>query len=410
MAIWNPWHGCQKYSAGCLNCYVYRRDACIGKNARLVTKTRDFDLPLRRNRQKAYKLQLGAEPVYTCMTSDFFLDEADAWRAELWQMIRQRSDLTFVIITKRIHRFYEALPADWGEGYDNVRIMVTCENQQTADERLPLLLNSPIRHRSVIHEPMLEEIHIETYLASGKIESVICGGESGPGARLCDYAWIQASRAQCMQYQVAFHFMQTGALFRKDGRIYHLKRSDQLTQAERAGIDWTPVPMMSSGPLRAAETTATETAAAQNAVVKNSSVKNVHTEDRGGDDAGCTASDAQFEALFSRLSASAFRSRFKLGLKERAYVQEKGLGVIRSHAEDFVRQRLAPAFPANDGKQTPMRGHPVFLAQHATGTCCRGCLAKWHHIPPAAPLSEAQQRYVVSVIMEWIQRQLKTLP
>lgn len=110
--------------------------------------------------------------------------------------------------------------------------------------------------------------------------------------------------------------------------------------------------------------------------------------------------------LFARLSRSAFRSRFRLRAKEREYIVQKGLETIRRHAEDFVRTRLAPASPPNDGRQTPMRGHPVFLAQHATGCCCRGCLAKWHGIPAGRPLSDAEQRYIVQVLMTWITRQL----
>lgn len=104
------------------------------------------------------------------------------------------------------------------------------------------------------------------------------------------------------------------------------------------------------------------------------------------------------ELLFARLARSTFRSRFRLGIKERQYCWDKGAEVIDKHAADFIAQRLAPAHPANDGKQTPMRGHPVFIAQHATATCCRGCLAKWHQIPQGEPLSEAQQQYIVSVI------------
>ena len=111
-------------------------------------------------------------------------------------------------------------------------------------------------------------------------------------------------------------------------------------------------------------------------------------------------------ALFERLAQSAFRSKFKLSAKDKAYIQEKGMATIRSHAVDFVAKRLAPAVIPNDGKQTPMRGHPVFLAQHATGCCCRGCFAKWHHIPAGRVLTAEEQQYAVSVLMEWIQRHL----
>ena len=105
------------------------------------------------------------------------------------------------------------------------------------------------------------------------------------------------------------------------------------------------------------------------------------------------------------LSRSRFRSRFHLGIKERQYIFDKGWDTIRCHAEDFVAKRLAPSVIPNDGRQTPMRGHPVFIAQHATACCCRGCLEKWHGIPRGHELTEEEQRYAVNVIMEWIRRQ-----
>ena len=109
---------------------------------------------------------------------------------------------------------------------------------------------------------------------------------------------------------------------------------------------------------------------------------------------------------FVRLERSAFRRRFRLSEELRRYVAERGLAAIRRHAEDFVRDRLAPAHPYNDGRQTPMKGHPVFLAQHATATCCRGCLNRWWHVPVGVPLSPIQQRKVVNLIMAWILRQV----
>ncbi|MEI4235320.1 DUF4186 domain-containing protein [Roseovarius sp. D22-M7] len=101
-----------------------------------------------------------------------------------------------------------------------------------------------------------------------------------------------------------------------------------------------------------------------------------------------------FDALFARLSRSAFRARFRLGAKETSYLAARGMDVIRSHAVDFVAQRLAPSEPKNDGKQTPMRGHPVFVAQHATATCCRSCLAKWHGMqePPTEDIRQDGHR------------------
>ncbi len=111
------------------------------------------------------------------------------------------------------------------------------------------------------------------------------------------------------------------------------------------------------------------------------------------------------DELFLRLSKSNFRSRFKLNSKMKEYIKEKGMDVIKRHAGDFVAIRLAPKDIPNDGKQTPMRGHPVFLAQHATATCCRGCLSKWHKIEKDKELSKEEQEYVVAVIMKWIEKE-----
>ena len=111
-----------------------------------------------------------------------------------------------------------------------------------------------------------------------------------------------------------------------------------------------------------------------------------------------------------RLQSSPFRSRFRLDEKDRAYIRQKGLPVIRNHARDFVRQRLAPASIPNDGKQTPMRGHPVFKAQHACACCCRRCLEKWYGIPAGVPLTDDQQEGIVRLLMGWIAHQLKNSP
>ena len=235
MTIWNPWHGCKKLSAGCANCYMYRRDASVGRDSTIVAKTAGFRLPVQRKRDGSYKLN-DPETVFACMTSDFFLEDADAWRPESWAMIRERSDLHFTIITKRISRFTVGLPADWGGGWPHVTVCVTCENQQTADSRIPVLLSLPVAHRQIIHEPMLEAIDIAQYLQSGLIGHVSCGGESGENARLCRYEWILSTRGQCMRYGVPFTFRQTGACFEKDGKIYRIPRALQLSQAKKAGI------------------------------------------------------------------------------------------------------------------------------------------------------------------------------
>ena len=108
------------------------------------------------------------------------------------------------------------------------------------------------------------------------------------------------------------------------------------------------------------------------------------------------------EETFARLAGSPFRRRFRLGPRERDYLGAKGMETILRHARDFIALRLAPAEPANDGKQTPMRGHPVFIAQHATATCCRSCLAKWHRIPAGRALSDAEKEHVVAAIAHWL--------
>ncbi|MFO7656413.1 MAG: DUF5131 family protein [Bacteroidales bacterium] len=236
MAQWNPWHGCRKLSAGCKNCYVYRMDARYDRDASAVSKTLQFNLPLKKKRNGTYKIVSG-ETVYTCFSSDFFLEEADEWRMEAWQMIRLRSDLKFFIITKRIHRFEVNLPGDWGEGYTNVTIGVTCENQDRVNYRLPFLTELPIQHKVIICEPLLEKVNLTPWL-SEKIEAVIVGGESGNDARVCDFQWVTGIRSQCIEKNVPFRFRQTGARFIKDGRLYNIKRHYQHSQARKAGIDY----------------------------------------------------------------------------------------------------------------------------------------------------------------------------
>ncbi len=111
------------------------------------------------------------------------------------------------------------------------------------------------------------------------------------------------------------------------------------------------------------------------------------------------------EALY-KLSRSKFRSSFHLKEKEKNYVKEKGMDVIESHARDFVRNKLGPAYPKNDGKQTPMKGHPVFIAQHACACCCRGCLNKWYRVPMGVELTEVQQDKIVRLLMSWIESEM----
>ena len=237
MAVnWNPWHGCTKLSSGCKHCYVYRSDARHGRDASVCVKTNDFNVPVKKKKDCSFKSASG-ELVWTCFTSDFLLDKADPWREECWDMIRQRRDLFFMFITKRIDRFNVSLPADWGGGYDNVTVCCTAENQQMADYRLPIYLSLPIKRKSIICEPLLGEMNIRDYLTPD-IAQVVAGGESGENARVCDYDWILSLREQCIKANVAFHFKQTGAYFRKDGKVYKIKRALQHIQARKADINF----------------------------------------------------------------------------------------------------------------------------------------------------------------------------
>lgn len=233
--IYNPWHGCHKLSAGCLNCYMFRTDAKFGKDSTQVIKTSDFDLPLRKNRKGAYKVP-SKTILYTCFTSDFFIEEADAWRQDVWSMMKLREDVHFFIITKRIHRFDVGLPSDWKEGYPNVTIACTVENQIEADRRLPLYKAAKIQHKVLILEPLLESIHLEPYL-NFKIERISVGGESGLEARACHYDWVLDLQRQATQHGIPFEFRQTGAHFIKDHKTYHIPRKEQMTQAKKAKLD-----------------------------------------------------------------------------------------------------------------------------------------------------------------------------
>ncbi len=231
---WNPWHGCTKKSEGCLNCYVYRRDEKYELDARRVYKTKQFSLPVEKKKNGEYKIPSGSF-VWTCFTSDFLLEEADGWRAEAWEMIMERDDLHFLFITKRIERFYESLPA-YFKPPQNLTVCCTCENQRRADERLPIFLTLPIKHKQIVIEPMLEKVDISKHLTQ-EIECVSVGGESGPDARPCDYAWVLDVRRQCAEAKVGFSFHQTGANFIKEGRHYHIDRKNQHSQAKKANID-----------------------------------------------------------------------------------------------------------------------------------------------------------------------------
>ncbi len=250
---WNGWHGCTKVSAGCLHCYMFRRDEQVGKDPRVVRRTQNYDLPVRRLRggphRGRYKVPAGST-IFTCFSSDFFHEAADEWRAEAWDMMRERRDCTFFMITKRPERIAEHLPADWGEGWEHVRIAVTCESRAMADRRLPVYLALPLKHKAVMVEPILGRVDLRRYLNRypGAIESVSVGGESGPDARPCDYAWVLDLHLQCVENGVGFTFHQTGARLIRNGRLYEIPRRLQHAQAARAGLDYDGSSLLSAIP------------------------------------------------------------------------------------------------------------------------------------------------------------------
>ena len=215
------------------------------KDASVVQKTNAFYLPISHARDGSYKIPPGSL-IGTCFTSDFLLEDADAWRGEAWRMIRERSDCYFLFITKRITRFASCIPEDWGEGYKNLTICCTVENQAKVDERLPVFREAKIAHKIIVCEPLLERLDLSPYLGDW-VDSVSVGGESGEQARTCDYDWVLEIRAQCMAANVPFHFRQTGANFVKDGKRYRIPRKLQHAQARKANINTKAAPKRKNG-------------------------------------------------------------------------------------------------------------------------------------------------------------------
>lgn len=209
-----------------------------------IFKTKSgFNYPLQKKRSGGYKIQSG-ELIRVCMTSDFFLEEADAWRNEAWEIMRQRPDVKFFLLTKRPQRVKDCLPDDWGDGWENVMLNVSCENQRRADERIPLLLSLPFKHKGIMCAPFIGPVSLVQYLGSGQIEQVICGGENYDGASPCDFDWVKNLRAECVTHDITFCFIETGTNFIKDGRLYHLpKKQVQSEMAFKSGISYEGKPI-----------------------------------------------------------------------------------------------------------------------------------------------------------------------
>lgn len=235
MAFWSPWRGCHKHSEGCKYCYIHKGDYKRGVDTNIIVKTDQFYAPIMKSENGEYKIKSG-QIVYLCFQTDFFLEDADLWRDECWKIIKERSDLNFLFLTKRIDRFKICIPEDWGEGYDNVIIGCTIENQFNADYRLSIFSKLAIKHKDIICQPLLEEIDIKKYL--NNIDLVVVGGESDQNARYLNYDWVLKIRNQCIESQTNFEFRQCGTNFIKNNRYYHLQTKDLCKLARKANINY----------------------------------------------------------------------------------------------------------------------------------------------------------------------------
>ncbi len=151
--IWNPWHGCRKVAEGCLNCYMYVLDRQRGMDGSNIFRTQNFYYPLQRNRDGSFKIKSG-ELIRVCMTSDFFLPEADPWRAEAFSLMAQRPDVIFYLLTKRARRMLKCLPREYPADFPNLSFNVSAENNEAARRRLPYLLELPCAHKGVMCAPL----------------------------------------------------------------------------------------------------------------------------------------------------------------------------------------------------------------------------------------------------------------
>lgn len=221
MISWNPWHGCNKFSEGCMNCYVYREDKLYGRNPSEIKVTKSFELPLAKNRNKEYKYPAGTE-FFTCYTSDFFLPEMKEERRKAIEIIKTRSDCKFFIITKRVEYIDVEIP-------DNVEICCTCENQKQFDTRWPIFNKLKAKHKSLCLEPLLGPID----LGNIKVERIFCGGESGEGnsIRPCDEYWVRELYIQARKLDIPFCFKHTGSYFiRLNGDKEEIIRRDKQSE------------------------------------------------------------------------------------------------------------------------------------------------------------------------------------
>jgi len=196
----NFWIGCKKLREGCANCYMFREQKRYGNDPTNIHRTTKNTW----NQVKKFK---PGEKVFVCSWSDFFIKEADPWREEAWNIIRNRPDLIWILLTKRIGNVKSRLPEDWGDGWQNVIGMVTAENQKWADHDIPILTDLPFINKGISIEPMLGHTNLRLKDRSS-INLVIAGCESGPQKRTTKYCWIKNLKNQCVDASVPFFLKQ----------------------------------------------------------------------------------------------------------------------------------------------------------------------------------------------------------
>lgn len=203
-ATWNPWMGCHKVSPGCKFCYAERDMNRFGREFTTVRRsTTTFRDPLKW--AKAGRLAPGSR-IFTCSFSDWFIEEADPWRGEAWDVIRRTPKFTYLILTKRSERIAECLPKDWGEGYPNVWLIVSAENQEYYDKRTAHLQHIPAKVRGISAEPLLGPIILGDFYP----DWIITGGESGNAPRVSSPEWFRSMRNQALASGIPFFHKQNG--------------------------------------------------------------------------------------------------------------------------------------------------------------------------------------------------------
>ena len=202
-----------------------------------LRRTKNFNYPIKKDRKGQYKLKPG-ERVRVNMTSDTFIEGAKDWMPEMWAIVRERSDLVFWFLTKRVPNIEKMLPADWGAGYPNVMLNMTAENQRAFDERWPIFAQIPARAKGICCAPLLSRIDLSPALATGQISEISAGGENYDNPRPCHYEWFEDLSRQCGEYDTGFYWYETGTKLIRDGKLYFIPRKpDQASVAGASGLN-----------------------------------------------------------------------------------------------------------------------------------------------------------------------------